>query len=107
MGTFERIAPLPVLVSDIAYERTSQTVSSGFERVSTVIVMRGGGHEGRGEDICYAPADHDLLPAPETLELAGSHTIGSLSQHLDGRPVVTGGPRKEGPYDYRRWAVGE
>ena len=65
MGTFDRIAPLTLLIDDLAYERTAQTVSSGFERVSTVIVMRGGGQEGRGEDICYAPTDHDLFPAPE------------------------------------------
>jgi hypothetical protein len=52
MGTFDRIAPLPLLIDDVAYERTSEMVSTGFERVSTAIVMRGGGHEGRGEDIC-------------------------------------------------------
>ena len=105
MGTFDRIAPLPVLIDDVAYERTSQTVSSGFERVSTTIVMRGGGHEGRGEDICYTPTDHDLLPAPETLELAGSHTHrDALSQQLDGRALFTGEPGMPASLDYRRWA---
>ena len=39
--------------------------------------MRGGGHEGRGEDICYAPDDHDLFPEPGSLGLGGSHTIAS------------------------------
>ena len=53
MGTYDRIAPLPVSIDDVAYERQSRAVSSGFERVSTTIVMRGGGVEGRGEDICY------------------------------------------------------
>jgi hypothetical protein len=104
MGTFDRIAPLPVLIDDIAYERTSRTVSSGFERVSTVIVMRGGGHEGRGEDISYAPTDHDLFPEPGTLQLAGSHTVGTLSRHLDGRPLFTGEPSMHAACDYRRWA---
>jgi hypothetical protein len=104
MGTYDRISPLPVLVDDLAYERTSQTVSSGFERVSTTIVMRGRGHEGRGEDICYTPTDHDLLPAPETLGLAGSHTIATLSAHLDGRALFTGEPGMPAAYDYRRWA---
>jgi hypothetical protein len=104
MGTFERIAPLPVLIDDVAYERTSQTVSSGFERVSTTILMRGGGHEGRGEDICYTPADHDLLPAPEGLELGGSHTVAELSQHLESRALFTGEPGMPAALDYRRWA---
>src|SRR3954454_8245260 len=101
MGTFERIAPLPVLVSDIAYERTSQTVSSGFERVSTTIVMRGGGHEGRGEDICYTPADHDLLPEPGSLGLAGTHTIETLAEQLNGKDLFTGEPGMPAARDYR------
>src|SRR6478672_8634346 len=104
MATFDRIAPLTVLIDDVAYERTSQMVSSEFVRVSTAIVMRGGGHEGRGEDICYTPTDHDLLPAPGTLELAGSHTIATLSQHLDGRSLFTGEPGMPASLDYRRWA---
>jgi hypothetical protein len=104
MGTFDRIAPLPLLIDDVAYERTSEMVSTGFERVSTAIVMRGGGHEGRGEDICYVPADHDLLPAPGTLELGGSHTIGTLSQQLDSRALWTGEPGMPASRDYRRWA---
>jgi hypothetical protein len=104
MATYDRIAPLPVLIDDVAYERTSQTVSSGFERVSTVIVMRGGGHEGRGEDICYAPADHDLLPPPETLRLEGSHTISALAEQLDGSMLFTGEPSMPASRAYRRWA---
>ena len=88
MGTYDRIAPLPVLIDDVAYERQSRAVSSGFERVSTTIVMRGGGVEGRGEDICYAAPDHDLLPEPGSLGLAGTHTIASVAEQLDGaRPV--------------------
>jgi hypothetical protein len=104
MGTYDRIAPLAVLVEDVAYERTSQTVSSGFERVSTAIVMRGGGHEGRGEDICYTPADHDLFPVPETLGLAGTHTIATLSAQLGDSTLFTGEPGMHAAYDYRRWA---
>jgi len=79
-------------------------VSSGFERVSTAIVMSGGGHEGRGEDICYAATDHDLLPAPGSLGLAGTHTMATLAQHLDGRELFTGDPSMPASHDYRRWA---
>ena len=104
MGTFDRLAPLALHIDDVAYERRSQPVSSDFERVATTIVMRGGGHEGRGEDICYTPTDHDLFPAPETLGLAGSHTIASLSQQLDGLALFTGEPGMPAARDYRRWA---
>jgi hypothetical protein len=104
MGTYDRIAPLTVLIDGIAYERASQAVSSGFERVSTTIVMRGGGREGRGEDICYAPTDHDLLPEPGSLELEGSHTIASASEHLGGCTLFTADPSMPASRDYRRWA---
>jgi len=50
------------------------------------------------------PADHDLLPAPGTLELGGSHTIGTLSQQLDSRALWTGEPGMPASRDYRRWA---
>jgi hypothetical protein len=104
MGTYDRLAPLPLVIEDIAYERQSQAVSSDFERVATTIVMRGDGHEGRGEDICYTPADHDLFPAPAALGLGGSHTIASLSQQLDGHELFTGEPGMPAARDYRRWA---
>ncbi len=104
MGTSDRIASLNVLIDDVAYERQSQAVSSGFERVSTTIVMRGGGHEGRGEDICYVPADHDLFPEPASLGLAGSHTIASASERLGSQDLFTGEPSVPPSRDYRRWA---
>jgi hypothetical protein len=104
MGTYDRIAPLPVLIDDVAYERTSQAVSSGFERVATTIVVRGGGHEGRGEDICYAAEDHDLFPPPASLGLGGAHTIASASQVLDGCELFTAAPSMPASRDYRRWA---
>jgi hypothetical protein len=104
MGTYDRIAPLGVLIDDVAYERTSQEVSSGFERLSTAIVLRGGGHEGRGEDICYTPADHDLFPDPGSLGLEGPNTIASLSAHLDSCELFTGEPGMPASRDYRRWA---
>ena len=104
MGTYDRIAPLPVLIDDVAYERQSRAVSSGFERVSTTIVMRGGGVEGRGEDICYAAPDHDLMPEPGSLGLAGTHTIASVAEQLDGHDLFTGDPSMPASRDYRRWA---
>jgi hypothetical protein len=104
MGTYDRIAPLAVQIDDVAYERASTAVSSGFERVATTIVVRGGGHEGRGEDIAYTAADHDLFPQPDSLGLGGSHTIASASQLLNGRELYTGDPSMPASRDYRRWA---
>ena len=80
------------------------TEYSGFERVATAIVMRGGGHEGRGEDICYTPSDHDLFPEPGSLGLAGSHTFATRLEQLDGGTLFTGEPGMPASRDYRRWA---
>jgi hypothetical protein len=104
MGTYDRLAPLTVLIDDIAYERASQPVSSDFVRLATTIVVRGGGHEGRGEDICYAPTDHDLFPEPAALGLGGSHTIASAAQALDACALFTAEPSMPASRDYRRWA---
>ena len=66
--------------------------------------MRGGGVEGRGEDICYAAPDHDLMPEPGSLGLAGTHTIASVAEQLDGHDLFTGDPSMPASRDYRRWA---
>ncbi|MDX6475078.1 MAG: hypothetical protein QOH95_589 [Gaiellaceae bacterium] len=104
MGTYELIAPLALEIDGIEYERATQTVSSGFERVATTIVVRGRGHEGRGEDICYTPSDHDLFPPPGSLGLGGSHTFASASQSLEAVALFTGEPGMPASRDYRRWA---
>jgi hypothetical protein len=104
MGTYDRLGPLGLQIDEIAYERRSQPVSSEFERVATTIVMRGAGCEGRGEDICYAAADHDFLPASGALGLEGSLTLATLSGQLDRRELFTGEPSMPASRDYRRWA---
>src|SRR5271170_7711958 len=53
MSTWELLAELPVEIEDYALEPLSATVSSSFERKSTVIRLRGEGQEGTGEDVTY------------------------------------------------------
>jgi hypothetical protein len=69
--------------------------------VTTVVHLRGGGEEGIGEDVTYTAGDH---PPPADLPLAGSYTIDSYSQHLEGLELFTGEPQMEASRDYRRWA---
>ena len=105
MGTFDRIAPLPVQIDELAYERQSQAVSSDFERVSTTIVMRGGGHEGRGEDICYAAAGSRPLARARHRSASRARTRSPrVAEQLDGRDLFTGDPSMPASRDYRRWA---
>ena len=64
MSTWELLAELPLQIEDYALEPLQATVSSEFERKSTVIRLRGAGQEGLGEDVTYDGVDHDILQAP-------------------------------------------
>jgi hypothetical protein len=72
MSTYERVADLPLTIDGYELEGLSKTVSSGFERLTTVIRIQGGGEEGAGEDVTYEGA---LQTAQQehgpTLPLAG------------------------------------
>jgi hypothetical protein len=105
MSTYERVADLPLTIDGYALEGLSRAVSSGFERRTTVIGLRGGGEEGLGEDVTYDPDDHgrqqELGPV---LELAGEWTFDSFSQHLGELDLFPAQPPEREVYrNYRRW----
>ena len=75
--------PSPCASRATRSKASSRTVSSGFERKSTIFVLQGGGEEGRGEDVTYEPEAHDAQQqAGPVLELAGEWTFDSFSEHL-------------------------
>jgi L-alanine-DL-glutamate epimerase-like enolase superfamily enzyme len=105
MSTYTRVADLPLEISDYELEGLSKTVSSGFERVSTVIRLGGAGDEGAGEDVTYDSglqrAQQELGPV---LPLAGGWTVDSFSRHLDEIDTFpAGAPDREAFRNYRRW----
>jgi hypothetical protein len=105
MSTYERVADLPLTIDDYALEGLSRTVSSGFERKTTVIRLRGGGEEGVGEDVTY---DAELQVAQQehgpVLPLAGEWTFDSLSEHLAALDLFpAGAPDRDVYRNYRRW----
>jgi hypothetical protein len=105
MSTYERIADLPLTIDGYGLELLSRTVSSGFERVSTVISIRGGGEEGLGEDVTYDGEEHHVQHerGPE-LPLAGEWTFDSFSEHLDSLDLFpAAAPRQDVFRNYRRW----
>jgi L-alanine-DL-glutamate epimerase-like enolase superfamily enzyme len=105
MATYDRIADLPLRVDDYALEWLSRDVSSGFTRVSTVIRLRGGGHEGVGEDVSYDEDDQRALQrAGTTQPLAGDWTLDSFSRHLATLDLWPEPARHEASVDYRVWA---
>jgi hypothetical protein len=102
MPLSDLLTSLPLTVDGYRLERLEQAVSTGFTRVTTTVVMLGGGHEGRGEDVTYTAEDHDGFP--DALPLAGSDSPAELSQRLEGRDLFARAPAQEAARDYRRWA---
>ena len=51
MSTFDRLAGLPLRVDGYSLAGLQANVSSGFERLSTVVHLHGDGAEGVGEDV--------------------------------------------------------
>jgi L-alanine-DL-glutamate epimerase-like enolase superfamily enzyme len=105
MSTWELLADLPVEIEGYSLEPLSAQVSSDFERKSTVIHLRGAGHEGLGEDVTYDAVDHHILQsAGPVLPLAGRWTMASLSEHLSGLDLFPEPPQREVSERYRIWA---
>ncbi len=102
MPLYDRLADLELTVAGYATERRSVDVSTGFTRVTTTVVLRGGGHEGRGEDVTYEADDHADFPAE--LALSGVRTLGELSARLDEQALWSHEPGMHAAVDYRRWA---
>lgn len=92
MSLYERIAELPIEIDGYGVERRELAVSTGFTRVTTTVLLRGGGERGEGEDVTYTAEEHDGFPLD--LPLAGAATFGELSAGLDAHALP----------DFRRWA---
>ena len=100
---YARLAGLGLVVEGYETERAELEVSSGFLRVTTTVVLRGRGHEGRGEDVTYAAEDHE--PYPLKLPLAGSWTLDGFSRLVGGLDLFPGRPPQQEFFrPYRRWA---
>ncbi|HZB23838.1 MAG TPA: hypothetical protein VE444_08335 [Gaiellaceae bacterium] len=91
MSDYERLAELPVQVDGYTTERR-ELATGRFTRVTTTVVLTGGGVEGRGEDVIYEAELHDTFPLE--IRLDGTHTVDSLSSALEEHDL----------HDYRRWA---
>jgi L-alanine-DL-glutamate epimerase-like enolase superfamily enzyme len=105
MSTFDKLADLPLEVGGYSLEGLRAQVSSGFERLSTVVHLTGGGVEGIGEDVVYDPEDHVALQeAGPVLDLSGRYALGEFCERIDGLDLFTVEP-KRGDVSrlYRRW----
>ncbi|HEY8625642.1 MAG TPA: hypothetical protein VIL82_06525 [Solirubrobacteraceae bacterium] len=105
MSTFDLLADLPLEVEDYSLEGLSAQVSSGFERLSTVVHLRGGGAEGLGEDVVYDAEDHVAMQeAGPVQRLAGRFALGEFCDMIDGLDLFPVEPQRgEVSRLYRRW----
>src|SRR5881394_4665172 len=104
MSTFDLIAGLPLEIEGYELQPLEYQMP-GFERLSTVIHLWGGGEDGLGEDVTYDALDHIALQdAGPTLDLTGYATLGEFCElmgDLDTFPVE---PQRDVSRLYRRWA---
>ncbi len=105
MASFDLIADLPLDVEACEFEGLEITIGE-FERLTTVVKLRGGGHEGIGEDVTYDAVDHIAQQdAGPPKGLLGSHGFAGFSHQLgaiDLFPAVA--PQRDVSREYRRWA---
>jgi L-alanine-DL-glutamate epimerase-like enolase superfamily enzyme len=106
MSTYDRLAALPIRIE--SYELEDQDREYGeFTRPSTIIHMRGNGHEGLGEDVVYTPLDHIAhRDAGPVHDLSGPSTLGELCELLGELDLFPGAAPEyeEASRHYRRWA---
>jgi hypothetical protein len=106
MASFDAIADLPLEIESCEFEGLEITIGE-FERLTTIVKLSGGDHEGIGEDVVYDAVDHvgqqDHGP-PEGLAFSGA--FAEFSDRLDGVDLFPAGPpaREEISPAYRRWA---
>jgi hypothetical protein len=94
MSTYDSVKDLPLEIDGYELEPLEQEVARGFTLRRTVVVLRGGGEEGRGEEVDYNPViQQDFQARRAELPLAGAHTLDSFSLLQSGQT------------EYRRWAL--
>jgi L-alanine-DL-glutamate epimerase-like enolase superfamily enzyme len=100
-----RLRDLPLTIESVAYERQAATFAYGFERVTTLVRLRGGGAEGLGEDVSpYEDEGYTLHVLDPDFGLAGAWTLESFCDHLaatDQWPVPI---EWEAARRWRNWA---
>jgi hypothetical protein len=93
-------------VDGYTLEGLEANVSSGFERLTTVVHLTGGGLEGVGEDVVYDALDHiafqDAGPV-HAPALSGRRTLGEFCEQIDSLDLFPVAPVTEVSRLYRRW----
>jgi hypothetical protein len=93
VSTYDAVKDLPLEIDGYALEPLAREVARGFTLRRTIVVLRGGGEEGRGEEVDYDPDAQQRFQARRAeLPFIGRHTLDSFSLLQAGQT------------EYRRWA---
>jgi hypothetical protein len=106
MASYDAIADLPLTVEECSFEGLEISLGE-FERLTTVIKLRGSGEEGVGEDVVYDAVDHiGQQSHGPPVGLTHYGTFDEFSQKLDAIDLFPAGAPERGDVsrDYRRWA---
>jgi hypothetical protein len=105
VSTYDRIADLPLEIESCEFDGLELKISEEFVRLTTLIKLQGGGHEGIGEDVTYDALDHIALRDAGPPEgLTGAFTFDSFSKRLDDVQLWPTPAEREASVEYRRWA---
>jgi hypothetical protein len=104
VATFDLLADLPLEVDGYRLEGLQAQVSSGFERMTTVVHLHGGGAEGVGEDVVYQNEDHVALQeAGAVHDLSGRFSLAEFCELIDSLDLFPVEPKTDVSRLYRRW----
>jgi L-alanine-DL-glutamate epimerase-like enolase superfamily enzyme len=104
MSTFDLLADLPLEVESYSLEGLKAQVSSGFERLTTVVHLHGAGATGVGEDVVYDSEDHVALQeAGPVHDLSGKYALGEFCELIETLDLFPVEPKREVSRLYRHW----
>jgi hypothetical protein len=104
VSTFDLLTDLPLEIEGYELQGLEHQIP-GFERLSTVVHIWGGGEDGLGEDVTYDAVDHIALQdAGPTLDLTGYATLGELCDFIGEVDTFPTEPQRDVSRRYRRWA---
>jgi L-alanine-DL-glutamate epimerase-like enolase superfamily enzyme len=104
VSTYDLLADLPLEVERYALEGLRMQVSSGFERLTTVVHLHGVGEQGVGEDVVYQAEDHVAFQqAGPVHDLRGSYALGEFCELIDSLDLFPVAPAFDVSRLYRRW----
>lgn len=105
-ATYLRVAGLPLRIDRCELVPLVRDTTSGFTKVSIVVRLTGGGHQGEGEDITWDQIDQieQLRRAGDLSWLRGRRTFDEFSTLLGLADLFPVEPIRESARQYRRWA---